>query len=448
MKRESKFKLIIVLAFMLLVTVISGSAFARIGSSMAVKTTPEPEPTAAATPKPTPVPTPTPEPTPTPIVTEKLTGEHSLEEILQLEQENPYTLYDYDFEIYGRRFNLLDDYLDLNHIPLEDNGELAALAVSAMPNLQAADFDSCGLSNERCAEIRDANPGKEIIWRVSFGNYSVRTNVTKVLASKPSKGGTLYDDDVQVLKYCTKVRYLDLGHNDNIHDFSFVSFLPELEIAVISMTGPSSLSPFANCPNLLYLEAGNCGLTDISPLASCTKLKHLNIGTNTGVSDISCIYGLDLLRLWLGNGYSTSVPQEQQDEYLRLHPDCEINNEVGTDGEAYVLGEWKSWQQWNDKDWAYYSANNNCFPPQRPQGYWKVVYKAFQYYLNEGCYSFALNDPKYEPSDSYVEPVNTYVVNTSQLSEKWEYPDLNDPNNLVPLVLEDPPGEILETGKY
>ena len=442
MKRESKFKLIIVLAFMLLVTVISGSAFARIGSSMAVKTTPEPEPTAAATPKPTPVPTPTPEPTPTPIVTEKLTGEHSLEEILQLEQENPYTLYDYDFEIYGRCFNLLDDYLDLNHIPLEDNGELAALAVSAMPNLQAADFDSCGLSNERCAEIRDANPGKEIIWRVSFGNYSVRTNVTKVLASKPSKGGTLYDDDVQVLKYCTKVRYLDLGHNDNIHDFSFVSSMPELEIAVISMTGPSSLSPFANCPNLLYLEAGNCGLTDISPLASCTKLKHLNIGTNTGVSDISCIYGLDLLRLWLGNGYSTSVPQEQQDEYLRLHPDCEINNEVGTDGEAYVLGGWKYYQQWLTPDWII-SEQTGMFPPERPLGYYKVVYKAFQYNLGDAAYSFTENDPKSRSETADSVPMNAFIINTSQLDTLYV-----DPQSLVADVLEDPPGEILETGKY
>ena len=351
-----------------------------------------------------------------------------------------------NFELYGLTFNLNDTLINLSHVPVSDNGEAVAQIIPFMPNLEAVDMDSCGVSNEAMAALRDSFPEIEIIWRVNFAdNYSVRTNVTKILASKPSKGGTLTNESASVLKYCTNVHYLDLGHNEELTDLSFVSYMPELEIAVISMTKPVSLEPFSSCEKLVYLEAGNCGITDVSPLASCTALKHLNLGTNPDLSDISPIYNLELYRLWLGNSYSTGVSSSQMDEYQALHPDCEINREVGTEGEAYVLGEWKCQQQWSTSDWSYYAANN-CFPQARPLGYTKVVYKAFRYLDGESAYSFSWNDPNYEYYSG--SPVNTYLIDTSLLSEKWDYPDYNILENLIPDVLDDPPGDTIYVGKY
>ena len=364
----------------------------------------------------------------------------------------PDALLDYDFTLWGKAVNLSDQMLDLNHISMDDQGTAVRRVLPYMKNCRVLDMDSCGVSNENMAVIRDENPNVDVVWRIWFGsNYSVRTNVTKILASKPSKGGVLYNNVGDQLKYCTKVRYLDLGHNDDLSDIGFIRFMPELEIAVISITSVSDLSPFTSCPNIKYIEAGNCKITDLSPLAQCTSLRHLNVGTNMKLSDISPIYNLNLKRLWLGIG--DPVPKEQVEHMRELHPDCEVNTSVPTglerdakgnvNNEGFVMGNWKCYQQYLTVDWNYYSQTG-YFPSSRPLGWYKVVYKAFQYNLTEAAYAFSWNDPKYEKHDPTVAPVNTHVIDTSFLDEDYVIPE----NNIIPDVLDDPPGELLYESSY
>ena len=359
---------------------------------------------------------------------------------------------DYEFTLWGKAVNLSDNMLDLNHIKMDDQGAAVRRVLPYMKNCRVLDMDSCGVSNENMAVIRDENPDVDVVWRIWFGsNYSVRTNVTKILASKPSKGGVLYNNVGDQLKYCTKVRYLDLGHNDDLSDIGFIRFMPDLEIAVISITSVSDLSPFTSCPNIKYIEAGNCRITDLSPLAECTTLRHLNVGTNLKLSDITPLYGLNLKRLWLGIG--DPVPKEQVEQMRALHPDREVNTSVPTgletdangnvNNEGFVLGNWKCYQQYLTVDWNYYSQTG-YFPSSRPLGWYKVVYKAFQYNLTEAAYAFSWNDPKYEAHDPTVAPVNTHVIDTSFLDEDYVIPE----NNIIPDVLEDPPGELLYESSY
>lgn len=380
---------------------------------------------------PTPEPTATPEPTPTPAPDFPVDAEGN-------------------FEIYGRAFNLNDEFIDLSHMPISDDGDAVAKVIPYMPNLKAVDLDSCGVGNEKMGALQERFPDTDIIWRVNFGeNYSVRTNVTKILASMPSKGGTLYNDIGDVLKYCRKVRYLDLGHNEELSDFSFVEYMPDLEVAVISMSAITDLTPFSKCENLLYLEAGNTNISDLSPLAACKKLAHLNVGTCEGVLDISCLYELPLYRLWLGS--VDPVPQEQVEKMRELHPQCEVNTtapsglERNAEGEAtnegYTSENWKYYQNYLTADWAY-RDQYGFFPAQRPLGYFKVIFKCFQYALNPACYSFSWNDPNFE-SPAHVDPVNTYIIDTSLLSEYWE-----EEASIIPDNLDDPPGETLSVGKY
>ena len=375
----------------------------------------------------------------------------SMEDIGLLETACPNAVVDYSFNLWGKDVNLSDEMLDLNHISMDDQGAAVRSIMPYMSNCKVLDMDSCGVSNENMAAIRDENPDVDVVWRIWFGSdYSVRTNVTCILASKPSKGGILYDDVGDQLKYCTKVRYLDLGHNSDIYDFGFVRNMPDLEIAVISMTGISDLTPFSSCEHLKWLEAGNCRLSDLSPLAACKELRHLNVGTNSGVNDITPLYDVELRRLWLGVG--DPVPAEQVAEMRRLHPKCEVNTTVPTGNEkdangnatneGYVTEYWKCYQQYLAKDWEYYS-NTGTFPAQRPLGWWKVVFKAFQYNLQDGAYAFSWNDPKYNPHDPDVAPVKTYVIDTSFLDEDFEIPE-----TIIPDKLEDPPGEILYESTY
>lgn len=364
----------------------------------------------------------------------------SLDDVSRIGDACPNASISYSLTVYGKPISLSDTYLDFNHIPVSDEGEAIRRILPYMKNLVGLDMDSCGVSDSAMAQIRDENPNVSVVWRVWFGgNYSCRTDVVKILASKPSKGGDLTNGNSYALNYCTKVRYLDLGHNDQLTDFSFVSNMPELQIAVISITGISDLSPFASCSELLYLEMGNTRASDLSPLASCTNLRHLNIGTNYGISDITPLYDLPLLRLWIG--VADPVPRDQIDTFQSLHPDCEVNttapsgNERDANGnvinEGFVAGNWKIYQRYLTYDWDVY-AKYSYFPDQRPLGYFKVVYLAFEYNLKDKAYSFTWNDPLYDSHDDDVEPAHMKIVDVSLLSEEWHDHDI-----LTPIYPED-----------
>ena len=83
--------------------------------------------------------------------------------------------------------------------------------------------------------------------------------------------------DASVLQYCTKVKYLDLGHNDELPSIDFVRNMPELEVLIIAMTAVRDISPLESCPKLEYLELNSTNIADISPLKNSTGLHHLNI---------------------------------------------------------------------------------------------------------------------------------------------------------------------------
>ena len=356
-----------------------------------------------------------------------------LEDALAIARALPDTVVAYPFTLYGKDVDLSDPELVLFHIPVDDQGEQVRQVLPCMRACTWVDMDSCGVDNQHMAVIRDENPTVEVIWRVWFGdNYSVRTNVTKILASMPSKGGSITDDNNEGLYYCTKVRYLDLGHNPTLKDFGFIRNMPDLEIAIISMAAVDDLSPFAYCPHLRYLEMGNTKVSDLSPLSACLELSHLNIGTNIAITDISPLYQTDLKRLWIGS--YTPIPEEQVARMQELHPKCVIDTSVpsgflnvdGYQNEGYTIG-WKTLQP-PLKEWDI----------SHPIGWFKLVYKCFGYYRGEQAYAFAWNDPKYWGSDPTVKPVNVAVWDTSFLMEDWE-----DPHSDVTEELDTPPGVIL-----
>lgn len=260
--------------------------------------TPFPEATEpVSTPEPTPVPTP--EPTPVPPVNVDADG---------------------NFELYGKKINIYDEILDINHITVDDEGDLVRKLIPCMPNLKTVDMDFCGVSDEAMASIAEQFPDVKIIWRIWFGSaYSVRTDVEKILASSPGAGGNITKYNSQSLKYCKDVKYLDLGHNPGIGDISFLANMLKLEVLIIAMDDVTDemLKVISNCSHLEFLEIQTNSITDLTPLCGLRELKHLNIGNNPELSDISPIYGLTQLeRLWVG--VRTKIPSEQLDEMQRL----------------------------------------------------------------------------------------------------------------------------------
>ena len=250
------------------------------------------------------------------------------EQIRAMELAAPQAEFSYRFTLYGKEFSLDDAEIDINHTPVEDNAALLRRVMPCMPRLRYLCMDTCGVDDEHMAALREDFPEIEVVWRIWFGGgkvYSVRTNVEKILASKPTWAGEMTDAYVAPIRYCNKVKYLDLGHNEYITDLSFVRSMPDLEVLILTINPElRDISPLADCPKLEYLELCDTGVSDLSPLAGLTELRHLNLARCWLITDLTPIYGLELERLYIGA--LTLIPMEMIEGYRQLHPDCEVND--------------------------------------------------------------------------------------------------------------------------
>lgn len=289
------------------------------------------------------------------------------------------TEFNYDFTFFGKACNLQDSLLDLNHIKMDDEGALVKQVAHCMPNLQKLDMDFCGVSDEAMADIRDSLPNVDVVWRIWFGTgYTVRTDVERILASNPGRGGELTGENAASLKYCTKVKYLDLGHNSYLDDLSFVSYMPDLEVLIVAMANWSDLSPVANCPKLEYAEIQNSALNDLSPLAELKNLRHLNIGYCFALHDLSPLYGLtELERLWIGK--FTPIPMEQIEHMRECAPNCEVNIETTLDP--------------NGSTWRYLGKNEFGITELAPR--YELLRQQMHYDEAPFSYAYIANDPLY-----------------------------------------------------
>ena len=316
----------------------------------------------------------------------------SWDDILALREAAPNARIDYSFTLCDLPFTLEDEEIDVSYIHIMDNGAEVLAAARCMPNLKSLIMDSCGVSNEDMAFIRDSLPDTEVVWRINFGaSYSARTNVTRILASSPSVGGALGNRDVAVFKYFTKVKYLDIGHNELITDLSFVRYMPDLEVLIIAMNPLGDLTPLADCENLEYLELFYSKTTDLSPLAGLKNLKHLNVGHCPFLKDISPVYDLELERFYLGAFASCPVPPEQVDRYRELHPNCEVDNTLYESSEgawrraANLEGEALEWYMQQ----PYYREDRKAYAPRYALLRDQMGYDGLQY-------STKWNDPTYQ----------------------------------------------------
>lgn len=302
-------------------------------------------------------------------------GVHDWDSLARLRALLPKTGFKYLFTLYGKECDLSSSSLNFSHIGIADNGDALRRVIPLMPELSYVDMDSCGVSNQEMEKLRAEFPDVKFVWRVWFGeSYSVRTDVQRILASKASVGGMLYPSDVEALSCCHDVVFLDLGHNKQLTDISFVASMPKLEVAILSMCDWADATPLASCPELEYLEMFSTECTDLTPLSGLTNLKHLNIAGIPALEDIRPLYNLTQLeRLYLGS--MNRVPWEQCEEFEKRVPNCEFNTIVYDDPTG---GHWRWDADGNQVD-RYY-----------------LLRVQFGYYEDE-IYSFKWNDKLYEP---------------------------------------------------
>lgn len=288
----------------------------------------------------------------------------SLEDALKISADSSVIKLDYQTELFGVPVSLDAETLEFENVEIGNDGleELRAV-LPYFRNLKYLKLDSCGVDNELMAQLRDDFPDIKVVWRVFFGSYHCLTDTEMIWAT----GGSVNDNTSDPLKYCTDVKYLDLGHTLITHA-DFLNYMPNLEVAILAITWLSDISPIANCPNLEYLEMFSARVSDLSPLAQCTHLQHLNISCQrnannvpVGPTDISSLYDLpELQRFYCTMSY---VPESQQKEMMDRHPDCEF--------------EFR-WVDPAEGHWRFKDGLNNNVPENRVERY-ALLYEQFGY---------------------------------------------------------------------
>lgn len=284
-----------------------------------VDTTPAPAPT----PDPVaPVPTPTPYPT---FATALDWGQLDL-----LQQVRPDVRFDYVFTYLGETFSAADEAVDLSGLKVGNArvDEVRALA-GYLTACRKLTMERCNVGNEQMAALRDALPGMKVVWRVSFGRASSRTDATRIRLVKD--GYRFSTKDLEPLRYCVDVELLDLGHN-GLRNIEFVRYMPKLRVAILAIGYLEDLTPLEGCTQLEYLELFTNRISDLTPLAGLTSLRHLNLTYNriTDPSPLHALTGLE--RLWIGR---TSFTDEQKAALQAALPGCEIDYGSAPTGDGW-----------------------------------------------------------------------------------------------------------------
>ena len=251
-------------------------------------------------------------------------------QLRRLQQARPDVRFDYVFTYLGETFSTADEAVDLSGLKVGNArvDEVRALA-GYLTACRELTMERCNVGNEQMAALRDALPGMKVVWRVSFGKASSRTDATRIRLVKD--GYRFSTKDLEPLRYCVDVELLDLGHN-GLRNIEFVRYMPKLRVAILAIGYLEDLTPLEGCTQLEYLELFTNRISDLTPLAGLTSLRHLNLTYNriTDPSPLHALTGLE--RLWIGR---TSFTDEQKAALQAALPGCEIDYGSAPTGDGW-----------------------------------------------------------------------------------------------------------------
>ncbi len=269
-----------------------------------------------------------------------------LSQVKQLQQALPAVVFDYSFQLFGQTVSTLDTRIEFKDVDIGNAGEAQLRqALDVLTGCKYFLLDDCGLDNEVLAGIRADYPGTKVVWRIYHDSINTMINGVMVKNSLLTDTQCLRavygvnDSNSGVFQYLTEVKYVDLGHNNDMHDLSFLGYMPNLEMAILSGSEITDLGPLSACKKLEFLELAWCGwLEDISPLAGCDSLKYLNIG-HTRVKDLSPLENLPLEMLsYVNSGRYGGFTEAAWKTVQANHPDWWITYSPLKDNNATPYG--------------------------------------------------------------------------------------------------------------
>ena len=250
------------------------------------------------------------------LMTDGGTCELSRQDVKRLMEAAPDVRFHYVFTLFGRTVSTSDEEIKFEKLSLTTDAEAEIReAMSIMAPGSSLILDRCGLSSEFLDSIRQDYDDVDLVWRVYYGTdgrYTALTNATTIRSVY-----NVTDTTCSELRYVRSVKYIDMGHNDTLTDLSFIGYMPELEILILSGCAASDLSGFENCKKLTWLELAYCyKLKNIDSLSSCESLTYLNLSF-TGISNYQPLDGLPLKRFVC---LSPKANAKEQKTFVNIHP--------------------------------------------------------------------------------------------------------------------------------
>ena len=244
----------------------------------------------------------------------------SFEDVDRLQAAVPHIRFHYSFSLLGKTVSTSDEEIIYKDQKFGDSEESEIRKVlKILDHTSRFVLDNCGFSNETLAKLReDFRDGPKVVWRVYFGTngrYNTLTDDDTIRAVY-----NVTDDTCGPMKYLEDVKYMDLGHNEYLTDFSFVGYMPELEVLIGSGSAIKDTTGFDNCKKLTWLELASCyKLENIDALAGCDGLKYLNLSYSK-VKDLAPLDGLKLERFVYLNPKAST---KEQNTFTTIHPKAE-----------------------------------------------------------------------------------------------------------------------------
>lgn len=197
------------------------------------------------------------------------------------------------------------------------------------PNLKQVNMFATTVDAARVEKLEKAFPGIEFGWTLKMMYYHIIRSDAEAYSTLHGFHPKHRSSEFVLLKYCTKLKALDLGHN-NLTDISFLRSMPHLRVLILGDNNHlKNIETVGELKELEYLELFSCGITDISPLTKLTNLMDLNLANNA-VKDWRPLKEMKWLkRLWIsgmcrGKMKKYELSAEERQELEEALPDTRI----------------------------------------------------------------------------------------------------------------------------